>query len=131
MRAELKVTFKWVRSYRAWPTFFFAKKRYALSMNPKIPLLALALTFAPYALLQHVHVMNLPLGAFLGEWSYANGLDTPARLFNRFACHKGEASACALMAEIEAQNGDILKASELTFKACQLGFAPACPEIHY
>lgn len=100
-------------------------------MKTKISLIALIMAFTPYTLLQHVKVMDVPLGTFLGEWSYANGLDTPARLLNSFACHKGEAIACSLSAEIEAKNGNWAEASNLIFKACQLGLESACPSIIY
>lgn len=97
--------------------------------NIKFPLIALVLAFAPYTILQHVKVMDVPLGAFIGEWSYAQGYDMPARLFNRFACHKGEAISCSLLAEIEAHAGNMVEASDLVFKACKLGLDSACPTI--
>lgn len=101
-------------------------------MSTKIPLLALFITFLPFGSLQYIKVMdNQPLGAFLGEWSYANGFDTAAGFFNHFACSKGEASACSLLAEIRALEGNVFEASELTHKACQLGFKSACPDFIY
>ena len=93
----------------------------------KLSILALILAFGPYTLLQHAKVMDIPLGAFLGEWSYANGFDFPAKIFNRFACDKDEAISCSLAAEIEARAGNMIEASNLTFKACSLGLESACP----
>lgn len=96
--------------------------------NLKLPLVALALAFAPYTILQHVKVMEVPLGTFLGEWSYAQGLDIPAKLLNSFACSKGEAISCSLLAEIKAEAGELIEASNLTMKACKLGLASSCPD---
>lgn len=95
----------------------------------KLSLLALLLALGPYTLLQHTKVMDIPLGAFLGEWTYANGFDFPAKIFNSFACDKDEAISCSLLAEIEARSGNLINASELTMKACSLGLNSACPQI--
>lgn len=98
-------------------------------MKTKLSILALVLAFGPYTLLQHAKVMDVPLGAFLGEWSYANGYDFSAKIFNNFACHKNEAVACSLLAELEARSGDMIQASNLTMKACSLGLSSACPNL--
>lgn len=98
-------------------------------MKAKLSILALILAFGPYTLLQHAKVMDVPLGAFIGEWSYAHGFDFPAKVFNNFACDKDEAIACSLLAELEARSGNIIQASHFTMKACSLGLASSCPSI--
>ena len=71
---------------------------------PKIRLsiAVLVLSVAPYLSLQYVNVMGVSLGAFLGEWCYAQGYDAPAKVLNRLACNKGEAISCSLLSDIDS-----------------------------
>jgi len=73
----------------------------------KFSLLLITISITPYLALRYIKVMDISLGAFIGEWCYAHGLDYPAKVFNNFACQKGETLSCSLLEQDEGPRSNL------------------------